>query len=199
MHRHHGSRLREIARLIRLPGALASPDAPDRRRAPHAAPTGGVPGVTYLWVALGSALGGVVRHWCSGVAARLWGETFPWGTIIVNVAGSFIIGLFATLTAPDGRVAASSEARLFVMVGLCGGYTTFSSFSLQSLALARAGEWAGLGMNIGLSVVLCLAAVWGGHAIAVAVHGEGGRFAGAARPQGSPLAWLPGPARAVFL
>ena len=123
--------------------------------------------MTYLWVALGSALGGVARHWCSGVAARLWGESFPWGTIIVNVAGSFVIGLFATLTAPDGRVAASSEARLFVMVGLCGGYTT----SLQSLVLARAGEWIGLGMNIGLSVVLCLAAVWLGHAIAVAVNG----------------------------
>ncbi|HKG83617.1 MAG TPA: fluoride efflux transporter CrcB [Beijerinckiaceae bacterium] len=127
--------------------------------------------MTYLWVALGSALGGVARHWCSGVAARLWGESFPWGTIIVNVAGSFVIGLFATLTAPDGRVAASSEARLFVMVGLCGGYTTFSAFSLQSLVLARAGEWIGLGMNIGLSVVLCLAAVWLGHAIAVAVNG----------------------------
>ena len=130
-----------------------------------------MPSVTYLWVALGSALGGVARHWCSGVAARLWGESFPWGTIIVNVAGSFVIGLFATLTAPDGRVAASSEARLFVMVGLCGGYTTFSAFSLQSLVLARAGEWIGLGMNIGLSVVLCLAAVWAGHAIAVAVNG----------------------------
>jgi len=127
--------------------------------------------MTYLWVALGSALGGVARHWCSGVAARLWGESFPWGTIIVNVAGSFVIGLFATLTAPDGRVAASSEARFFVMVGLCGGYTTFSAFSLQSLVLARAGEWIGLGMNIGLSVVLCLAAVWLGHAIAVAVNG----------------------------
>ncbi|MFL4975586.1 MAG: fluoride efflux transporter CrcB [Microvirga sp.] len=127
--------------------------------------------MNYLWVALGSALGGVARYWCSGVAARLWGETFPWGTIIVNVAGSFVIGLFATLTAPDGRVFASSEARVFVMVGLCGGYTTFSSFSLQSLALARAGEWAGLGMNIGLSVVLCLAAVWLGHAVAVAVNG----------------------------
>src|SRR4051794_19601462 len=114
--------------------------------------------MNYLWVALGSALGGVARYWCSGVAARLWGETFPWGTIIVNVAGSFVIGLFATLTAPDGRVFASSEARVFVMVGLCGGYTTFSSFSLQSLALARAGEGAGLGMNIGLSVGLCLAA-----------------------------------------
>src|SRR5215207_5503410 len=113
----------------------------------------------------------LARHWCSGVAARLWGESFPWGTIIVNVAGSFVIGLFATLTAPDGRVAASSEARLFVMVGLCGGYTTFSAFSLQSLVLARAGEWIGLGMNIGLSVVLCLAAVWLGHAIAVAVNG----------------------------
>ena len=60
--------------------------------------------VTYLWIAIGSALGGMARYWCSGVAARLIGETFPWGTLIVNVVGSFIIGFFATLTGPDGRL-----------------------------------------------------------------------------------------------
>jgi fluoride exporter len=84
----------------------------------------------YLWIAVGSALGGVARYWCSGVAARLIGETFPWGTIIVNVIGCFIIGFFATLTGPDGRVFADTLTRQFVMIGILGGYTTFSSFSL---------------------------------------------------------------------
>jgi fluoride exporter len=127
--------------------------------------------MTYLWVAVGSALGGVVRHWCTGVAARLFGEAFPWGTIIVNLVGSFVIGVFATLTAHEGRFAASSDARAFVMAGLCGGYTTFSAFSLQSLELARAGAWAALGLNVGLSVALCLVAVWLGHVLAVALNG----------------------------
>ena len=93
--------------------------------------------MTYLWIAVGSALGGVLRYWCSGVATRLIGETFPWGTLIVNVAGSFVIGLFFTLTTVDGRLPVGASTRLFVMVGLCGGYTTFSSFSLQTLALLQ--------------------------------------------------------------
>ena len=122
---------------------------------------------TYFWIAVGSALGGVARHWCSGVIARMFGETFPWGTLVVNVTGSFVIGLFATLTAPDGRLLVPSDARAFVMVGLCGGYTTFSSFSLQTLALARDGAWLGVGANIVLSVALCLLGVWLGHAAAV--------------------------------
>ena len=97
----------------------------------------------YLWIAVGSALGGVARFWCSGVAARLMGETFPWGTIIVNVIGSFIIGFFATFTGPDGRVFADTLTRQFVMIGILGGYTTFSSFSLQTLTLSRTanGGW----------------------------------------------------------
>jgi fluoride exporter len=124
----------------------------------------------YFWIAIGSALGGVARYWCSGVAARLVGETFPWGTIIVNVIGSFIIGFFATLTGPDGRIFASSLSRQFVMIGICGGYTTFSSFSLQTLNLANDGEWLYAGANIVLSVVLCLVAVWIGHAMAVGLN-----------------------------
>ena len=86
----------------------------------------------YVWVMLGSALGGGARYLVSGLAANHFGGTFPWGTLIVNVAGSFIIGFFATLTGPDGRVFVSTEARQFVMTGFCGGYTTFSSFSLQT-------------------------------------------------------------------
>src|SRR5262245_53403876 len=96
---------------------------------------------SYLWIAIGSALGGMGRYWVSGIVAQLFGETFPWGTIIVNVSGSFVIGFFGTLTAPDGRLFVSANARQFVMVGLCGGYTTFSSFSLQTLNQARDGEW----------------------------------------------------------
>ena len=124
----------------------------------------------YIWIALGGALGSVARFWCSGVAARLFGETFPWGTIIVNVAGSFIIGFFATLTGPDGRVFADTLTRQFVMMGILGGYTTFSSFSLQTLALLQDGEWWLAGANIVLSVIACLAAVWLGHALAASIN-----------------------------
>lgn len=125
---------------------------------------------SYFWIAVGSALGGVGRYWCSGIIANAFGETFPWGTLVVNVVGSFVIGFFATLTAPDGRLLVGSTARQFVMVGLCGGYTTFSSFSLQTLNLVRDGEWLWAGANIVLSVVLCLTAVWLGHVGAAAIN-----------------------------
>jgi fluoride exporter len=121
---------------------------------------------SYLWVAIGSALGGVARYWCSGAAARLFGETFPWGTVIVNIVGSFVIGFFATLTGPDGRVYASSIVRQFVMLGICGGYTTFSSFSLQTLNLMNDGEWLRAGGNVVVSIVCCMVAVWIGHVLA---------------------------------
>jgi fluoride exporter len=124
----------------------------------------------YIWIMIGSALGGAARYWCSGFVADRIGETFPWGTISVNVIGSFVIGFFATVTGPDGRFLVGTTARQFVMIGLCGGYTTFSSFSLQTLSLARDGEWARAGGNIGLSVALCLLAVWLGHVAAAALN-----------------------------
>jgi fluoride exporter len=124
----------------------------------------------YLWVALGSALGGLARYACSGWVAQRFGETFPWGTITVNVVGSFLIGLVATLTGPDGRLLVPGHARDFVMIGVFGGFTTFSSFSLQTLALAREGEWLGAGLNIVVSVVACLVAVWAGHSAALAIN-----------------------------
>ena len=127
--------------------------------------------MTYFWIFIGSALGGIARYWCSGVAARLVGETFPWGTLFVNVFGSFIIGFFATITGPDGRWLVSSTARQFVMVGVCGGYTTFSSFSIQTLNLIHDGEWLYVGLNITASVVLCLLAVWLGHLAAANLNG----------------------------
>jgi fluoride exporter len=121
----------------------------------------------YLLIGIGGALGSIARYWCTGVAAALIGETFPWGTLIVNVTGSLIIGFVATITGPDGRMFVGSEARQFVMIGLLGGYTTFSSFSIQTLNLMNEGEWLNAGLNIGASVVLCLLAVWLGHIAAV--------------------------------
>ena len=119
----------------------------------------------YFWIALGSALGGMSRFWAAGAVARMIGETFPWGTLIVNVTGSFIIGLIAALTGPDGRIFVSSTMRLALMAGFCGGYTTFSSFSLQTLNLMNDGEWAYAGGNIAGSVALCLLAVWAGQGL----------------------------------
>ena len=124
----------------------------------------------YLWIALGSALGGMARFWCTGVMARLIGETFPWGTLFVNVLGSLIIGIFATLTAPDGRMFVDQTIRQFVMIGFLGGYTTFSSFSLQTLALAQEDEWLYAGGNAILNTVLCLLAVWLGHVLAASLN-----------------------------
>lgn len=126
--------------------------------------------VVYFWIAIGSAGGGIARYWCSGVVARLIGETFPWGTLLVNVLGSFVIGFIATLTAPDGRVFIGSTARLAFMSGFCGGYTTFSSFSIQTLNLLNNGEFLYAGANIGLSVLLCLVAVWAGSVLAASIN-----------------------------
>jgi fluoride exporter len=120
----------------------------------------------YLWVALGGALGSVARYWMTNAVAALTGPRFPWGTIVINVVGSFVIGLVAYAAAPVGRVPLSFDLRAFILVGICGGYTTFSSFSLQTLELVRAGYWLGAAGNIMLSVVLCLGAVWAGYALA---------------------------------
>ena len=120
--------------------------------------------ITYLWIAIGSALGGAARYGFTLWAARAWGETFPWGTLVVNVSGSFVIGFFAAITGPDGRWMVSSRFNSFFTAGLCGGYTTFSSFSLQTLRLAQEGEALHAGANVLASVALCLAAVWLGHA-----------------------------------
>ncbi len=124
----------------------------------------------YLWIALGSALGGVGRYWCSGVIARHIGETFPWGTLTVNVVGSLLIGLLATVSDPDGRLLMSTTLRQFFMIGVFGGFTTFSSFSLQALNLVRDGQWVPASLYILGSVALCLVGVWLGHGLGIAIN-----------------------------
>ncbi len=126
----------------------------------------------YLWVALGSALGGVFRYACQGWAQRFISDVFPWGTLIVNIVGFTFIGFFATFTAPDGRVIVGTPVRQFVMVGICGGYTTFSSFSLETLNLARDGQWTQAAGYVLGSLVFCLLGVWLGHIGALTLNGR---------------------------
>jgi CrcB protein len=120
----------------------------------------------YFWVAVGGAIGSMARLWLGVKVALLTGLAFPWGTIVVNIIGSLVIGFVATLTGPNGRLVVPVNAQAFVMVGLCGGFTTFSAFSLQTLELARDGRLIHAGANIMLSVVLCLTAVALGHWLA---------------------------------
>ncbi|MEO7724370.1 MAG: fluoride efflux transporter CrcB [Chthoniobacterales bacterium] len=123
--------------------------------------------LTYLWIMFGGALGTGARFSASGPVAERMGETFPIGTLFVNVTGSFIIGFFAAMTDPGGAVLVSPRVRQFVMIGILGGYTTFSSFSLQTLELARDGDWLRAGLNSVLSLVCCLVAVWLGRTAAL--------------------------------
>ena len=125
--------------------------------------------MSYLWIGLGGALGSMARGWLAMAVARITGPQFPWGTILINIVGSFVIGFFGTLTAQDSRYAVPTDVRTFVMVGICGGFTTFSSFSLQTFELARDGRVAQALGNVGLSVVFCLLAVTVGYYAASAL------------------------------
>jgi CrcB protein len=132
--------------------------------------------LVYLWVGLGGAMGTIARFWLNGMVSRFFGETFPWGTLVINVTGSFVIGIIAALAAPEGRLDSTSRtfATQFFMIGLCGGYTTFSSFSLQTLNLLRDREWLYAGGNVILSVLLCLVAVWFGYLLGAAFSSVNG-------------------------
>ena len=121
------------------------------------------PMYSYLLVAVGSAIGGTLRYWLSGLVAESVGVLFPWGTLIINVSGSFAIALFAATTIGDGPFPVPVEWRNFFMVGICGGYTTFSSFSLQTLGLMQSGQLVSAMLNVVGSVMLCLLGAWLGH------------------------------------
>jgi fluoride exporter len=110
-----------------------------------------------LWVALGSALGGMARFFVSGFVGRRIGETFPWGTMAVNVSGAFVIGLIVS-SGDMSLPAMPSAGWAFGISGFLGSYTTVSSFSLQTLALAREGDMRRAGANVILSLALCLGA-----------------------------------------
>ena len=134
---------------------------------------------TCLIVMAGGALGTLARYAVSVLAMPI-SRDLPWGTVIINVTGSLIIGLFSTLTLANGRFPVSDNMRLFVMIGLCGGYTTFSSFSLQTLDLLRSGATVRACINVAASVVLCIGAVAVGHLIATRINGGVAQVAQAA-------------------
>jgi fluoride exporter len=117
---------------------------------------------TLLAVAAGGALGSIARFWLAAVVTALTGPRFPWGTLLINVLGSFVIGLVAALTLTPERVGMHPDLRVFLMVGVCGGFTTFSAFSLQTLELLQAGDALPAAGYILGSVAFCLAAVWCG-------------------------------------
>lgn len=110
------------------------------------------------WVMLGCALGGITRFWLSGVVGRHVGETFPWGTLAVNVSGAFAIGTVAAGAASGHGWFADLSVWRLTVVGFLGSYTTVSSFSLQTLALLRDGDTGRAAGNVVLSLGLCLPA-----------------------------------------
>ena len=118
-----------------------------------------------LFVALGGAIGSVLRFWLTEISARMWGGDFPWGTVLANVSGSFLIGAIAALPVLGPRDLLGPLGRQFLMIGIMGGYTTFSSFSLQTLTMLQHGHLAKALVNVAGSVALCLVAVWAGYAL----------------------------------
>ena len=125
---------------------------------------------SYISVALGSIVGAVARFLVSVLSVSQFGDGFPWGTLFVNVTGSFVIGFYAALTGPDGRLFVSARQRLFVMVGICGGYTTFSAFSLETLRLVQSGRAQTALVYLFVSAVTWIASVWLGHALAARLN-----------------------------
>jgi fluoride exporter len=124
----------------------------------------------YLAVALGSALGALARHLVSVSALAVLGPAFAWGTLMVNVLGSWLIGLYAALTEPGGRLMARPATRQFVLGGFCGGFTTFSVFSLETLLLYGQGRVMLAGVYVGVSILFWLAAVWVGYVMGMRMN-----------------------------
>lgn len=116
--------------------------------------------MTWLCIALGGALGSLARH---GLSLALANATFPLGTFTANALGSLAIGIAAGMWEMPQR---STPVPMFVMTGFCGGFTTFSTFSLQTLELFQEGNWQRAGLNIGASLGICLLCTWGGFLLA---------------------------------
>ena len=112
--------------------------------------------LTWLAVAAGGALGSMARFWLTGAMTALTGPRFPYGTLLINILGSFVIGLVAAIGLTPERMGLHADLRIFLMVGICGGFTTFSSFSLQTLELIQSGDTASALLYIAASVALCL-------------------------------------------
>jgi len=120
--------------------------------------------VNYLWIAVGAVVGASARYFLSGLIVRNFSATFPYGTLLINVTGSLVLGFF--LVYSTDRVLLDPRWRLLVAVGFCGSYTTFSSYAFESFALLEQGQWLLVGLNALASNVLCLAAVLAGAALA---------------------------------
>ena len=121
---------------------------------------------TYLGVMAGGAAGVGARLFLSNYIANQFGQSFPWGTLIVNVSGCFIIGLFSGITGPDGLFMTSPLVRQIITIGILGGFTTFSAFSLQTISLLADGDFFYGASNIVASLLFCLAGTWLGLAMA---------------------------------
>lgn len=129
------------------------------------------PARLYIAVGCGAALGALVRFALTAFLAALGEPVVLWPTATANVVGSLVIGLFATLTGPDGRILLGSTARQFVMAGLCGGFTTFSLASLDTFLLLAGRDFATAGLYLGATIGLSLVAVWTGHRLALRING----------------------------
>lgn len=124
-----------------------------------------------MLIFVGSGTGGLIRYWLGGLIQNWWGPQFPLGTLVINVTGCFVMGFLATLW--TGPVLIRDEYRAAVLVGLLGGYTTFSSFGRETLALAQDGEWWQVALYVSGSVGLSLVAVWLGALLAAKLYGAG--------------------------
>jgi CrcB protein len=120
--------------------------------------------VNYLWIALGAIVGASSRYFLSGYVARVFATTFPYGTLLINVTGSLVLGFFLVLAGE--RMLLDPRWRLLVAIGFCGSFTTFSSYAFETFAYMEQGQWALMAINIVASNALCLAAVVAGAAIA---------------------------------
>ena len=124
--------------------------------------------LAYLLAMTGSALGGGARLYVSTLVSRSLGTEFPWGTLVVNVAGCVLVGVLGAVFAPPGRIHDLQDLRVFLVVGLLGGFTTFSAFSLEALMLLQRGQPAAAAGYVAASVAGCLLAVWIAYSLASA-------------------------------